>query len=297
MWAAGKRTVQENKPGRRSVYQWIWSVLAVGTALYIGNYCLQTFSAHRHGEYVPEYDRITINEDMDRELLFLQTGLGSQAIDKLIAQDQFEVAFDLQDAMFEPTKTRCTPLFGWFTREDRRTSDGRIVLADLRPGDILLTFSTHSLGWRHGHAGLVVGENAVLESISIGQVSTVVSADHWRNYKDFVVLRVKGVDEDRQKAVAAYAEDHLNGVSYRLLSGWIGEKAGNIDDPWFGAHCSYLIWYAWNQFGVDLDSDGGRLVTCDDILKSDWVEVVQVYGKAMVRLREIQIQADAIDGK
>ena len=51
-----------------------------------------------------------------------------------------------------------------------------------------------------------------------------------------------------------------------------------MDEAWFGAHCSYLIWYAWNRFGYDLDSDGGRLVTCDDILNSPLVEIVQVYG-------------------
>ena len=31
-------------------------------------------------------------------------------------------------------------------------------------------------------------------------------------------------------------------------------------------------------FGYDLDSDGGRLVTSADLLHSDLLEVVQVYG-------------------
>ena len=290
-WEVGKtgkrsESRRQNRGYERLGYKWLGykrlgRVLITGITLYITMIVLQSHWAHREDGYIPPYSQLLIDEETDRNILFLQTGLGPQAVDKLIEQDQFDTALALQDAMFEPTGAECTPLFGWFTRVDRRAPDERIILADLRPGDILLTFSTHSLGWRHGHAGLVVGENAVLESISIGEASSVVSADHWRTYRDFVVLRVKDADEELQKAVAAYAQCNLNGVSYRLLSGWIGEKAGDIDDPWFGAHCSYLIWYAWNQFGVDLDSDGGRLVTCDDIVKSEWVEVVQAYGKTV----------------
>lgn len=264
----------------------IMSGLVIGLSLYIVNYLLQTAWVHRADYTIPEYDRVSITEETDRETLFLQTGLGESAIDKLITQDKFTIALDLQDAVFEPTETECESLFDWFTREDRRETDARIVLVDLRPGDILLTFSTHSVGWRHGHAGLVLDETSVLESVSIGEVSAIVSPTHWSTYSNFVVLRVKGSDEALQKEVAAYAREQLVGVSYRLLSGWIGEKALSTDDPWFGAHCSYLIWYAWNQFGYDLDSDGGRLVTCDDILNSDLLEVVQVYGLDLLNRKQ-----------
>lgn len=252
--------------------------LAVLSGLFLANYLLQTLWAHRTEEFVPDYPRVTITEESDDETLFLQTGLGERAIDKLIDQDRFDTALALQDAVFEPSETVCTPLLGWFTREDRREPDGRIELVDLQPGDILLTLATHSVGWRHGHAGLVLDENSVLESVSIGEKSAIVNADHWTTYSNFVVLRVKDADEGLQQEVAEYARENLCGVSYRLLAGWIGEKALETDEAWFGAHCSYLIWYAWNQFGYDLDSDGGRLVSCDDILNSKLVEVVQVYG-------------------
>lgn len=262
----------------KKVRRVVASGLVILLGLYVVNVVLQTIWAHRIEYIVPEYDRISITEETDRETLFLQTGLGESAIDKLIAQDEFDVALGLQDAIFEPIEAECESLFDWITREDRRGVDARIVLVDLQPGDILLTFSTHSVGWRHGHAGLVLDETSVLESVSIGEVSAIVSPKHWSTYSNFVVLRVKEIDGALQKEVAAYARKHLVGVSYRLLSGWIGEKAPGTDDPWFSAHCSYLIWYAWNQFGYDLDSDGGRLVTCDDILNSDLLEVVQVYG-------------------
>ena len=271
---------QTRKDGKRwrKLCRVIGSVAVAASALYVTTYLFQVYWAHRTGEYVPGYDRVPITEETEREILFLQTGLGFRAMDKLISQDAFDVALKLQDAIFEPTETKCISLFDWFTREDRRESDGRITLVDLQPGDIILSFSTHSVGWRHGHAGLVLDENSVLESVSIGEVSEVVNVDHWTTYSNFVVLRVKGIDEDLQEEVVSFARENLCDVSYRLLSGWIGEKAPETDEAWFGAHCSYLVWYTWNQFGYDLDSDGGRLVTCDDILKSDLLEVVQIYG-------------------
>lgn len=250
----------------------------LGLGLSVGNYLLQVYWAHRAEYIIPGYDRVAITEETDGETVFCQTGLGESAWEKLIAEDKFELALDLQDAVFEPMKTECVSLLGWFTREDRRNVDERIVLVDLQPGDILLTFSTHSIGWRHGHAGLVLDETSVLESVSLGEESAIVGTGHWTTYSNFVVLRVKGIDEALQKEVAAYAREQLNGISYRLLAGWIGEKALEVDEPWFGAHCSYLIWYAWNHFGYDLDSDGGRLVTCDDIFHSELLEIVQMYG-------------------
>lgn len=48
--------------------------------------------------------------------------------------------------------------------------------------------------------------------------------------------------------------------------------------PLFGMQCAYLVWYAWNHFGYDLDSDGGHFVTSADLLHSDLLEVVQVYA-------------------
>lgn len=262
----------------KKIRQIVIAVVLIGGVILGGNYLLQRYLAHRHDYTVPNYARVGIAEDTERETLFLQTGLGESAINKLIKQNQFDLALELQDAMFKPKKTECVSLLGWFTREDHRAEDERIALVDLQPGDILLTFSTHSVGWRHGHAGLVLDEYSVLESVSLGERSAIVGVGHWKSYSDFVVLRVKDADEELKQEVVSFGREHLNDISYRLLAGWLGEKAPGVEEAWFGAHCSYLIWYAWNRFGYDLDSDGGRLVTCDDILNSDLVEIVQVYG-------------------
>lgn len=172
---------------------------------------------------------------------------------------------------------RCTPLLGWFTREDRMGEPGP-ALTDLRPGDILVTLSTHTAGWRHGHAGLVIDGDTVLECAVLGQDSRLVGVEHWSTYSCYAVLRVRGASEETGREAAEYAMEHLLGVPYRLTVGLWGNKAPGLDSFGFGLYCIYLPWYAWAQFGYDLDGDGGRVVTVSDLLASPLLEVVQSYG-------------------
>lgn len=40
----------------------------------------------------------------------------------------------------------------------------------------------------------------------------------------------------------------------------------------------HLVWYAYKQFGLDLDADGSWLVTPRDIAKSDKLVVIEAFG-------------------
>lgn len=251
-----------------------FSILAVLLLLF---YLAQRFWAHRTGYFVPDYSRITLDEDTDYKTIFLQTGLGRSAVDKLLATGDFEAILDAQNAFFHPPEAKCTPLLDWFTREDRLETPGT-PLMDLQPGDILVTLSTHTAGWRHGHAGLVIRDGTTLESIVLGTDSTLVNSTHWNNYSNYAVLRPKGITPELQQQVVDYSMEHLLGVPYRLTSGLLFPKATDPEEGHFGLYCSYLVWYAWNHFDYDLDSDGGRLVTAYDLLHSDLLEVVQLYG-------------------
>ena len=263
--------------GRRWKKILLWVVIVLA-ALLLAMYLLQRFWAHRAGYFVPDYPRVTLTEQSDYETIFLQTGLGPQAVDALLERGDFQAILDAQELFFNPPQAECQSLLGWFTREDRLTDASGPPLADLQPGDVVLTLSTHTFGWRHGHAGLVIDSGTTLECVVLGTDSTLVNAQHWSTYSNYVVLRLKDITPQLQEEIVTYSLDNLLGVPYHLTSGFIGPKAPDPEDWQFGLHCSYLVWYAWNHFGFDLDSDGGRLASSYDLLHSDLLEVVQVYG-------------------
>lgn len=253
------------------------SLLLLSFAVILGFYLLQRFWAHREAAFVPDYPRVTLTEDSDPSTIFLQTGLGPTTAALLLEQGDLQSILDAQDAFFAPRNSVCTPLLGWFTREDR-LAEGAFIPVDLQPGDILVTLSTHTAGWRHGHAALVIDRDTALESIMLGTDSCLVPVRRWYTYSGYAVLRVKDASPALRQQAVQFALKHLQGVPYRLTAGFLGPKAPEPDAPQFGLHCSYLVWYTWKSFGFDLDSDGGRLVSSRDLLCSDHLEVIQIFG-------------------
>lgn len=251
--------------------------------------------AHRHPYFTPDYPRQDLTELLsgktltgeDYETLLLQTGLGRTTVDGYLSAGEGQRILDAQEAFFRAPSVRCDDL-GFVTREDHQIdAEGNLIygvpMAPLENGDVLLSFSTHTLGWRHGHAGLVVDtstpEGSTLEAALIGTDSVVADARHWGVYSTFVHLRLKDATQEERQAAADYALHNLNGIPYHLTSGVFGrEKAPKPDSPGFGAQCAYLVWYALWQAGYDADSDGGRIVTVADLAESPLFEVVQVYG-------------------
>lgn len=165
----------------------------------------------------------------------------------------------------------CRPM-NLITREDILADGACHTLPELQNGDILLTDSTHSFGWRHGHAGLVVDreKGLVLEAEVLGRPSCVVSVEHWKHYATLMVFRLRDADAETRQKVAAFALSELDGIPYRISSGLLGAPAENS----LTAQCAYLVWYAYAHFGYDLDGDGGRLVTVADIAASPLLERV-----------------------
>lgn len=265
-------------------------ILAAVTALWL---FLQHIYPHFRSPFVPSYPSVDLSDPLsksalseeDYQLLFTQTGLGKPAIDDLLALGDAGKTqiLDTQTAFLNhPGEASCEPL-GITTREHRfLDEDGRIrymvPLAPLKNGDIVVTLSTHTAGWSHGHAGLVVdAENGVtLESVVLGSLSSQMNVNHWRSYSTLAVLRPKADDETRQKVVQL-ALDKLDNIPYSLVSGAFGDKLQPLDGA-HSAHCGYLPWYAWMAVGIDLDSDGGRIAAPEDFLHSPNLEVVQVYG-------------------
>lgn len=158
---------------------------------------------------------------------------------------------------------------------EERLSQPR-ALIPLQPGDLLVTFSTHTLGWRHGHAALVIDSETVLEASMPGVPSGLAPADSWGTYSTLMVLRVRDSTPEQRGRVAAFALQHLSDLPYSFFAGLGSQKMP--EPPPSSVQCAYLPWYAWFSQGIDLDSDGGRLVTVADLAASPLLETVQVWG-------------------
>ncbi len=257
----------------------VLSLLLLPPLLLVGYvFFAQLLLPHDTCHFTPDYPKVELTKQSSYETIFRQTGLGPQAAESVLQSRGVEGLREYQEAFFAPQDCVCSPVFSFWTKEDRLSTPYELPFADLQPGDIILSLSTHSMGWRHGHAGLYMLQDFSLESISKGSNTRLDTMDDWRHCSQFAILRLKDRPEEFSRQMLFYAMDNLMDVPYRFSCGFLGPKAPAPDEPGFGVHCIYLIWYAYQAFGYDLDSDGGRLVSGRDILESPLLEVVQIYG-------------------
>ncbi len=234
---------------------------------------------------MPEVEQVNIRRILmgrtqnveNMHILSEQTGLAEQVIEKLLVQGEYARLLELQEAYFTPIQTesvKTTPLTicEYIIDENEKRTKGT-QLVDIQTGDILVTKNSRFMGWRNGHAGLVVDaeEGLILEAVMLGTNTKLCDVKGWEVYPSFLVLRLK---EEYQKYYSVqkavdYAMENMVDIPYYLFADLLKDK---------GTHCAHLVWYAYQETGVDLDSDGGFLVTPYDIQNSPYLEVVQSYG-------------------
>jgi len=234
--------------------------------------------------YVPEYDYQSIDKVLNKEILtdddynliFSQTGISPRACRELIGANKKYIIKILNSLYFEKPDIKRQYIFFPVTCEEKNTSQ-KTPVALLKDGDILITFNTHTLDWRHGHAAIVTdaASGEILEHKSIGNVSTLSYIDFWRKYPAFMILR--HADENIAKKAADYAKETLCGIEYNLLAGFIKKDKSDEVRP-TGSHCSHIVWQAYKAAGDDIDYNGGAVVTPSDIAKSDKLGLIQIYG-------------------
>ena len=115
----------------------------------------------------------------------------------------------------------------------------------------------------------------LLEHMSIGNTSCVTSAKNWGKYPGFVVLRYP--DTDVATKAADYAREHLLNIDYNIFAGIIKKDKSDEQKP-ESSHCSHIVWQAYMAMGIDIDRDGGPLVTPYDVAMCKELRVVQIYG-------------------
>ena len=240
--------------------------------------------------YTPEYERLDLEAYFDGvkgelteenyEALFRQTGLGKDAIDSVIGASGNAAAslLEYQDNFFNPAEYEIYK-GGIVTREEHFSGDdGKygygFGIADVKDGDIVLTKSPHTLGWRHGHAGIVIDaeKGKTLEAVFMGTPTAIQNLSKWRTYPTFIQLRPK--DKETGAAAAAIAADNFTEVPYSLFSGLFSEYNESRPDT----QCAHLPWYAYYKLGYDIDGNGIWPVTPKDVAGSEYLEIVQIFG-------------------
>lgn len=210
----------------------------------------------------------------DYAFIYGQTGLGEAAVRSLEDLGQL---FDYQESYFTAADYRCTPNSPISSEE--RLRSGRVLLAPLEEGDVLVTNASHVLSWRNGHAAIVTDaeRGVTLEAVVIGKNTKPQNLAKWAEYPNFAVLRLKGADKEQRAAIARTAEENLNDIPYNALIGLYPAKYRDVS-VYGGTQCAHLVWLAYAAHGCDIDANHGLLVTPEDIFRCGLFEIVQTYG-------------------
>ena len=249
----------------------------------------------RFAHIVPHYAKEDISALADKEsdwteeeinTLYRQTGLGKPALLQMKSQTVYENGKpvplsaqlkEYQDALFYEGEVVHQHVADVSNRDIMKDSGAKVAPV-MQAGDVFVNSSTHTLGFRNGHAALVLDENGtVLESFQVGYNSACSSrGDEWfAESSNFILLRLKAPLDIRTE-IAENAYNTLRGIPYTLTVGIFSKKyQGEIPK---GTQCSHLVWQAFRNAGYDIDSNGGIVVTPRDIARSPLFEVVQVYG-------------------
>jgi uncharacterized protein YycO len=245
------------------------------------------------GYFRPDYDKTDIADILEKETLndddykelFYQTGLGKAAVDEIMQNEISgkEKILEFQENFFTEYNISRTKSAVIVNHESLVNEEGKIIYGfDLAPyenGYVLVTKATHSLGWRHGHAGIVTdAENQeTLEAVLLGQDSMLQNINKWRNFPSFMMLKLKDTSQEYLDEIAQFAKNNLLDIPYGLT---VGLTINKNPEPFNikTTQCAHIVWYPFMQFGYDIDSDGTWLVTPKDIANSELFEIVQIYG-------------------
>ncbi len=238
-------------------------------------------------EWTVVNQKLLLNEqltDEDYEIIFEQSGLGKPAVDNLVTENRISDIEKYRDYYLKDKDFTCVRTAIFAKHEALTDNEGKRILnpdfANIQNGDIIVTLSIHSLGWRHGHAAIVTnaetGETA--QAVRIFEKSDFGTVWEWNDFPLVAVLRVKDIDEATQNEVAKFVSENMIGIPYALSAGVIGGR--NTEDKPITTQCAHFVWYAYKCFGIELDTDGG-MVTPKELLHSDKLEIVQIYGNIL----------------
>lgn len=266
--------------------------IALPVFLLFSGYMLYANSLNKPKHFYPDYPKKELAALLSSptpdahttSIIYRQTGLSPASQKKLWNYPNRNfILYQCQNNFFADVSLEyCENYFLTDTEKINTSSDiPAFRLMDVQDGDILISFSSHTAGYIHGHAGIVTdaSKEEVLEAITPGNYSNFCLLSHWYNYSTCIQLRLKDADSSTKKEIASYARQYLYQRPYNLGTGLFSHKSVDYtNEKNAGTQCAHLVWSAFAAFGYDIDADGGKLVTVPDIAHSPLLEVVQLYG-------------------
>lgn len=278
-----KKTNVKKKLPRRMVALIVCACFVIGILIAAGVLQIAFLMADGITLWRPDYPMLSAGEmravlgkeelsDEDYRLLYEQTGLTKIGIDRALAKGAAGVqrVLNVQENYFKEFEV-INDKFAPYICTDRINGSAQAIY--LENGDVVVTSSTHISCYRMGHAGLVTDgtTGAVLEAMAYGAPTFIGSIADFTDRITFMIFSPKA-DSETKEEVVSYAKD-LVGTPYAALAG-ITTNKNDIKKT----QCAHLVWYAYKQYGIDLDYDGGLMVTPYDLAKSPEMELVQVFG-------------------
>lgn len=273
--------MEEKKKGKRIAIAWICAVVLFLFVVISGIQVGVVYRKNSLLHWSPDYEKKDISALLDKDslteaeyrVLYEQTGLTKLGIDGLLAKGEKTRILAVQEGFFGEYELVAEHFLAYTYMYG---IDGETKLACLENGDILISSSTFTSWFQYGHSAIVVdGElETIVESVSMGNNSEVWHASSFASRANFLVLRPDLPQEDKNE-IASWAKENLVGVPYRLTTGIFSKKYKERIET---SHCSHLVWYAFKKFGIDLDSNGGAVVTPRDIARSPRLRLVQCFG-------------------
>ena len=234
----------------------------------------------------PDYAMLSLDEllskdphdltDDDYELLYRQTGLTKIGIDRALKKGEAgkRLIKQIQDDLFNPHEVKHDQVAPYACTD---YLDKNIANTYLEDGDIIVTSSTHISFVRIGHAGMVTDGNfaQVMQANAYGTYSRLGKIGDFTDRVNFIILRPNPdmISPTVVKGVVEYAKNNLLDIPYEGLTGVVTNK-NEIKKT----QCAHIVWYAYKQFGIDLDSNGGAMVVPYDLSHSSYLQPVQVFG-------------------
>lgn len=211
--------------------------------------------------------------DLEYQTIAKQTGLSKSSVLTLKQKHKLYMLSDYQrDYLYNRNYKR--HYYAFLTCEEL-LNDVHLPFVDLRTGDILITSSSITSFFRHGHAGIVIDGSTgeTVEAYSPLEKSCISTVDTWLSYNTIMLLRVKEGYEEIAKTAAEYARNNLVNVRYSLFSS-TKDSVTNVKRT----HCAQLVYLAYKYAGIQIDQNKNSVVTAKEISQSEYFEIIEVKG-------------------